>query len=254
MGSSWADPWYKYFLRFFKSFQFKTTITNTLVINLYSLLVNFPLPIIMALMINQMYSRKFKRIFQTITYMPHFISTVVMVGLIMIFLSPGSGFLGNLCNLLGFEAPNLMGKAKAFTSIYVWSDAWQHTGWDSIIYIAALSTVDTNLYEAATIDGASKWQKLRYIDIPMIIPTASILLIMRVGNLMSLGFEKVYLMQNGMNLKVSEIISTYVYKSGLLNAQYSFATAVGLFNSTVNLALLLLANSLAKKFSEISLF
>ena len=119
MGSSWADPWYKYFLRFFKSFQFKTTITNTLVINLYSLLVNFPLPIIMALMINQMYSRKFKRIFQTITYMPHFISTVVMVGLIMIFLSPGSGFLGNLCNFLGFEAPNLMGKAKAFTSIYV---------------------------------------------------------------------------------------------------------------------------------------
>jgi len=254
MGSPWADPWYKYFLRFFKSFQFKTTITNTLVINLYSLVVNFPLPIIMALIINQMYSRKFKRVFQTITYMPHFISTVVMVGLVMIFLSPGSGFLGNLCNLLGIQAPNLMGKAKAFSSIYVWSDAWQHTGWDSIVYIAALSTVDVHLYEAATIDGASKWQKLRYIDIPMLIPTASILLIMRVGNLMSLGFEKVYLMQNDLNLSASEVIATYVYKVGINNAQYSYSAAINMFNTIINFILLITVNKITRKISENSLW
>lgn len=254
IGSPWAAPWYKHFLRYFKSFQFKTTITNTLIINLYSLLVNFPLPIALALIINQMYANRYKRIFQTISYMPHFISTVVMVGLIMIFLSPGSGLLGHVCKLLGIEAPNLMGKASAFTSIYVWSDAWQHTGWDSIIYIAALSTVSIDLYEAATIDGASKWQKLLYIDIPMLIPTASILLIMRVGNLMSLGFEKVYLMQNDLNLSASEVIATYVYKVGITNTQYSYSAAINMFNTVVNFILLITVNQITKKISQHSLW
>lgn len=254
IGSPWADPWYKYFLRFFKSFQFKTTITNTPLINIYSLTVNFPLPIIMALIINQMHAGKFKRVFQTITYMPHFISTVVMVGLIRIFLSPGIGFMGNICNLLGIEALNLMGEASAFKSIYVWSDAWQHTGWDSIIYIAALSNIDIYLYEAATIDGASKLQKLRYIDIPMLIPTASILLIMRVGNLMSLGFEKVYLMQNDLNLSASEVIATYVYKIGINGAQYSYSAAINMFNTIINFILLITVNQITKKISENSLW
>ncbi|WP_242973336.1 ABC transporter permease [Clostridium thermosuccinogenes] len=253
-GSPWADPWYKYFLKFFKSYQFKTTITNTILINLYSLAVNFPLPIIMALLINQMQAKRFKRVFQTITYMPHFISTVVMVGLILIFLSPGSGLLGNIYKLFGMEAPNLMGKAKAFTSIYVWTDAWQHTGWDSIIYIAALSTVDVCLYEAATIDGASKWQKLFYIDIPMLIPTAVILLIMRVGNLMSLGFEKVYLMQNNLNLSASEVIATYVYKIGINSAQYSYSAAINMFNTIINFLLLICVNQISKRVSENSLW
>ena len=253
-GSPWADPWYKYFLKFFNSFQFKTTITNTILINLYSLIINFPLPIIMALLINQMQARRFKRIFQTITYMPHFISTVVMVGLLLIFLSPGSGLLGNICKLLGVEAPNIMGKPSAFASVYVWSDAWQHTGWDSIIYIAALSTVDMHLYEAATIDGASKWQKLYYIDIPMIMPTAVILLIMRVGNLMSLGFEKVYLMQNNLNLSASEVIATYVYKIGINSAQYSYSAAINMFNTVINFILLICVNQVSKKVSQNSLW
>lgn len=253
-GSPWADPWYKYFLKFFKSYQFKTTITNTILINLYSLAVNFPLPIIMALLINQMQAKRFRRVFQTITYMPHFISTVVMVGLILIFLSPGSGLLGNIYKLFGMEAPNLMGKANAFTSIYVWTDAWQHTGWDSIIYIATLSTVDICLYEAATIDGASKWQKLFYIDIPMLIPTAVILLIMRVGNLMSLGFEKVYLMQNNLNLSASEVIATYVYKIGINSAQYSYSAAINMFNTIINFLLLICVNQISKRVSENSLW
>lgn len=253
-GSPWADPWYKYFLKFFKSFQFSTTITNTLFINLYSLVVNFPLPIIMALVINQMQARRFKKAFQTITYMPHFISTVVMVGLILIFLSPGSGLFGNIFKLFGAEAPNLMGKADLFSTIYVWADAWQHTGWDSIIYLAALSTVDINLYEAATVDGASRWHKLIFIDVPMLIPTAVILLIMRLGNLMSLGFEKVYLMQNNLNLSASEIIATYVYKIGITSAQYSYSAAINMFNTIINFILLVAVNKILKKVSNSSLW
>ncbi len=253
-ASQWADPWYKYFLKFFNSFQFKNTIKNTLVINLYSMAVSFPLPIVMALMINQMHAKRFKRAFQTVTYMPHFISTVVMVGLILIFLSPGSGLFGNICRLLGVEAPNLMGRASAFTSIYVWSDVWQHTGWDSIIYIAALSVVDQSLYEAAIVDGASRAQRIWYIDIPMLLPTAIILLILRVGNLMGLGFEKVYLMQNNLNLPVSEVISTYVYKIGITSAQYSYSAAINMFNTVINFILLITVNYVSKKVSDNSLW
>ena len=253
LGSPWADPWYKYFKKFYDSWQFETTIINTLTITLYGLVV-FPVPIILALGINQMRAGKYKQIFQTITYMPHFISTVVMVGLITLLLSPGSGIFGTICNALGFEAPNLMGKAGAFKHLYVWTGIWQHAGWDSIIYIAALSSVDPSLYEAATVDGATSYQKIWHVDIPMLIPTAVIMMIMRVGGLMNLGFEKVYLMQNDLNLTSSEVISTYVYKIGVINTQYSYSAAINLFSTIVNFILLILVNQISKKVSENSLW
>lgn len=254
MGSPWADPWYANFTKFFQSFQFSTTIRNTLAISLYSLVAGFPLPILMALVLNQMRAKRFKRVFQTVTYLPHFISTVVMVGLILILLSPGSGLIGQIYSLFGKEAPNLMGSPGAFSSIYVWSDVWQHTGWDSIIYLAALAAIDPSLYEAATVDGASRWQKIKYIDLPLIMPTATILLILRVGNIMNVGFEKVYLMQNNLNMGASEIISTYVYKIGLVSAQYSYSAAINLFNTMINLILLLTVNGITKRMSDNSLF
>lgn len=253
IGSQWATPWFKYFKKYFDSYQFGATIKNTLSITLYSLAV-FPIPIILALGINQMRNGRYKKIFQTVTYMPHFISTVVMVGLITLLLSPGSGVFGAICNALGFDAPNLMGKAGAFKHLYVWSDIWQHAGWDSIIYIAALSGIDPSLYEAATMDGATKLQKIRYVDIPMLIPTAVIMLIMRVGGIMSLGFEKVYLMQNDLNLSSSEVISTYVYKIGVVNTQYSYSAAINLFSTLINFALLILVNQISKRVSENSLW
>ena len=254
LGSAWADPWYKYFKKFFDSFQFKTTIRNTLVITLYSMLVMFPLPIVLALGVNQLKNRTYRKIFQTVTYMPHFISTVVMVGLLTLLLSPGSGLLGAICGMLGIEAPNFLGQPSAFKHLYVWSDVWQHVGWDSIIYIAALSSVDPSLYEAATVDGATNLQKIKYVDIPMLVPTAVIMLIMRFGSLMSLGFEKVYLMQNDLNLTASEVISTYVYKIGIINVQYSYSAAINLFSTVINFILLVLVNQISKKVSDNSLW
>lgn len=254
LGSAWADPWYKYFKKFFDSFQFKTTIRNTLVITLYSMLVMFPLPIVLALGVNQLKNRSYRKIFQTVTYMPHFISTVVMVGLLTLLLSPGSGLLGAICGMLGIEAPNFLGQPSAFKHLYVWSDVWQHVGWDSIIYIAALSSVDPSLYEAATVDGATNLQKIKYVDIPMLVPTAVIMLIMRFGSLMSLGFEKVYLMQNDLNLTASEVISTYVYKIGIINVQYSYSAAINLFSTVINFILLVLVNQISKKVSDNSLW
>lgn len=254
LGSAWADPWYKYFKKFFDSFQFKTTIRNTLVITLYSMLVMFPLPIILALGINQLKNRTYRKFFQTVTYMPHFISTVVMVGLLTLLLSPGSGLLGAICGMLGIKAPNFLGQPSAFKHLYVWSDVWQHVGWDSIIYIAALSSVDPSLYEAATVDGATNLQKIKYVDIPMLVPTAVIMLIMRFGSLMSLGFEKVYLMQNDLNLTASEVISTYVYKIGIINVQYSYSAAINLFSTVINFILLILVNQISKKVSDNSLW
>ncbi len=251
MDSPWAG--FKYFEKFFQSYQFDNTIRNTLVISLYSM-ATFPIPIALALMVNQMRANRFRRFFQTVTYMPHFISTVVMVGLMLILFSPSTGLLGNLYALFGVEPPDLMGSSGLFTSVYVWSDVWQHAGWDSIIYIAALSAVDPSLYEAATVDGASRWQKVRFIDIPMLLPTAVTLLVLRVGGLLGVGFEKVYLMQNDLNITSSEILSTYVYKIGLLSSQYSFSSAINLFNTVINFALLVIVNQIAKKTSSNSLW
>lgn len=254
VGSPWLNPWFQNLTKFFNSYQFKATLTNTLRISVYSLIAGFPLPILLALIVNQMRARRFRRFFQTVTYLPHFISTVVMVGLIMIILSPGSGLIGHLYGLFGGKAPNLMGSANAFSHIYVWSDIWQHLGWDSIIYLAALSAIDPTLYEAATVDGASRAQKIAHIDFPLILPTACIMLVLRAGNIMNVGFEKVYLMQNNLNAATSEIIATYVYKIGIISAQYGYSAAINLFNTVINLALLILVNHITKRMNGSSLF
>lgn len=254
LGSPWADPLFKNFQRFFNSYQCGATIRNTLRLSLYSLAVGFPIPIILALMINQITAMRFRRAFQTILYLPHFISTVVMVGLLLIWLSPSSGLVGAFYRLLGKDAPNVMTSASGFPSIYVWSDVWQHSGWDSIVFLAALSSIDPTLYEAATVDGATRWQKMRYIDLPLLMATACIMLILRAGNLMNVGFEKVFLMQNDLNMSTSEIIATYVYKMGLRNSQYAVSTAVNLFNNLINFGLLLLVNCITRKLGETSLW
>ena len=244
----------KNFMQYFRSYQFAVTIKNTLVLSIYSILVGFPLPILLALMCNQMKTKMFKKVFQVVTYLPHFISTMVMCGLILIFLSPSSGLFANLFKLFGAQFPNLMAGAANFKHVYVWSDIWQHLGWDSIIYLAALAGIDPTYYEAATVDGATTLQKIRYIDIPMILPTAMVLLILRAGSILGIGFEKVFLLQNVQNIMSSEIISTYVYKMGMQSMQYSLSTAIGLFNTVVNVIVLLLVNLISKKFTDNSLF
>ena len=251
MGSSWAGL--KYFKQYFNSFQFWPTIKNTLILSIYSIVVTFPLPIVLALICNQMRTGKFKKIFQVSTYLPHFISTVVMCGMIILFLSPSSGVIAKLLSLIGIQMPNVMGSAGAFPSVYVWTEVWQHLGWDSILYIAALAAIDPSLYEAATMDGASKWQKMLKIDIPLLMPTATVMFILRMGSVTNAGFEKVYLLQNNLNTASSEIISTYVYKMGLVSSQYSLSSAIGLFNNLINLVLLVTVNYISKKMSDTSL-
>lgn len=251
----WGSPWVglKNFIQYFNSYQFWPTIRNTIVISLYTILVTFPLPIFLALMCNQIRAKRFKKFFQVSTYLPHFISTVVMCGVIILFLSPSTGIIAKLAELFGFTLPNLMGSASAFPSIYVWTEAWQHVGWDSILYIATLSAIDPTLYEAATMDGASKWKRMLHIDVPALLPTATIMFILRMGSVMSVGFEKIYLLQNSLNSSTSEIISTYVYKMGLVSNQYSLSSAIGLFNNVINLLLLLLVNYISKKLNDTSL-
>ena len=250
LGSPWVG--FKNFIQYFNSYQFWPTIRNTIVISLYTIVVTFPLPVFLALMCNQIRARRFKKFFQVSTYLPHFISTVVMCGMIILFLSPSTGIIAKLAGLFGFTLPNLMGSASAFPSIYVWTEAgsmWM----DSILYIATLSAIDPTLYEAATMDGASKWKRMIHIDVPALLPTATIMFILRMGSVMSVGFEKIYLLQNTLNSSTSEIISTYVYKMGLVSNQYSLSSAIGLFNNVINLVLLLLVNYTSKKLSDTSL-
>lgn len=252
LNSPWAG--FKYFTQFFNSVQFGTTMMNTLKISIYSILVGFPLPILLALLCNQLRTGKFKKVFQVTTYLPHFISTMVMCGMIILFLSPNSGLIANIFKSLGWTMPNLLSKPDSFAGVYVWSDVWQHIGWDSIIYLAALSAIDPTYYEAATMDGASRMQKILNIDLPLLLPTAMILLILRAGSLLSIGFEKVLLLQNPLNLAGSEVISTYVYKVGMINFQYSYSTAIGLFNTVVNLIILLSVNWFSKRYTKTGLF
>ena len=252
LNSPWAG--FKYFTQFFNSVQFGTTMMNTLKISIYSIVVGFPLPILLALLCNQLRAGKFKKVFQVTTYLPHFISTMVMCGIIILFLSPNSGLIANIFKTLGWTMPNLLSKPDSFAGVYVWSDVWQHIGWDSIIYLAALSAIDPTYYEAATMDGASRMQKILNIDLPLLLPTAMILLILRAGSLLSIGFEKVLLLQNPLNLAGSEVISTYVYKVGMQNFQYSYSTAIGLFNTVVNLIILLSVNWFSKRYTKTGLF
>ena len=252
MGSRWAGM--KYFKQFFSTNIAKQVITNTLVLSLQQLVFSFPIPIIFALMINQLKQGKFRKIVQTISYAPYLVSAVVIVSIMQVILAPGTGFVNILIQNMGSRPVMFMSRPEYFRPLYIVSGIWQTMGFNAIIYIAALAGISPDYYEAAIMDGASKLKRILYIDIPLILPTIIIMLILAVGQLMTIGYEKAYLMQAGSNLATSEIISTYVYKSGLLKAQYSFATAVGLFNSVVNFILLAVTNFVAKKSTDISLF
>ena len=252
----WGSPWagLKHFELFFNNPVFWTLLKNTLSLSLYALVVGFPLPILLALCLNEVRDGLFKRLVQSVTYAPYFISTVVMVSMIILVLSARLGVVNQGLGALGFNTINFLGDPNLFASIYVWSGVWQTSGYAAIVYLAALSGIDPALYEAAKVDGASRFDKIRHVDLPGIMPVAVIILILTVGNLLSIGFEKVYLLQNPLNQGASEIIATYVYKMGLLNANYSFATAVGLFNSVVNLILLVLVNTFARRVSDVGLW
>ena len=250
--SEWVG--FKHFVRFFQSAWFKTVLTNTLSISLLNLVLGFPVPIILALLLNEVKNMKFRKTVQTITYAPHFISIVVLCGTVTMFLSPTTGILGVAINAvrqsMGLGQINLLAVGSAFKWIYVLSGVWQGAGWGSVIYFAALSGVDPQLIEAAKIDGANKVQCIWYINLPVLMPTIVIQLILQCGRLLSVGYEKTYLLQNDAILRSSEVISTYVYRAGLQGAQYSFSTAVGLFNSVVNAILLITVNSISRKLDK----
>lgn len=255
-GGIWGSDWVglKHFKNFFTTPDFRNLMRNTLILSLYSLIISFPMPILLALAINEMRGRHYKKMVQMVTYLPYFISTVVLVGIMQNIFSVRTGLVNNMITLLGGTAVDFMGKPELFRSLYVWSGVWQGMGYSAVIYIAALASVDISQTEAAIIDGAGRFARVWNVDIPAIMPTIVIQLILAVGSIMSLGFEKVYLMQNPVNMQSSEIISTFVYKRGLINFQYSYATAVGLFNSVCNLVLIVLANMFSKKVNETSLW
>lgn len=252
----WESPFVGFgnFIRFFNSNKFGQVLPNTIILSFYSLIAGFPFPIILALCLNYLPSARIKKLVQNITYAPYFISTVVLVSMLTIFFSQSSGLVNNIRDLFGLERLLFMGDPKAFRHLYVWSGVWQSIGWNSIIYFASLSNVDESLHEAAIVDGATILQRIRYIDLPSIRPVIVTLFIMNTGKLMSIGFEKAYLMQNSLNMDTSEIISTYVYKIGLLNQQYSYSTAINLFNSVINLILMFSVNTLSKKLSDTSIW
>lgn len=252
MGSPWVGL--DNFERLFSSYWFPVIMENTLTLSVLSLVIGFPLPIILALMINEIESKKRKELFQTVTYAPHFISIVVLCGMVTLFLSPSSGIINRMLNLFGIESIPFMQQPENFKWVYVLSGIWQGTGWGTIIYTAALSGVDKSLLDAAQVDGASRFQRICYINFPILIPTMVTLFILRCGQLLGVGYEKVYLLQNATNLSASEVISTYVYKMGLINNDFGFSTAVGLFNSVINAIILISANKLSKKFSGNSLW
>jgi putative aldouronate transport system permease protein len=256
IGGITGSPWVgvKHLKLFFKSPQFVRLISNTVGISVYQILAGFPIPIILGLSLNEVKHTHFKKTVQMATYAPNFISIVVMVGMILMFLSPSSGLINRLLNFIGIESVNFMGEPRYFKTVYVVTGIWQNAGYGTIIYLAALSGIDPQLLEAATIDGATRFQKIRYINFPGIMPTATILLILRMGRVMNVGFQKVYLMQNPLNMPASDIIATYVYRIGLLSAQFSFATAVGLFNSVINLFLIIMVNRIARRLGETSLW
>lgn len=251
----WESKWVglKWFKSFFNSHYCKTIIRNTLGLSVYGLLT-FPLPIIFALILNEMKNEKAKKLVQTITYAPHFISVVVLVSMINLFFTKQNGFVNNMISLFGGERFDFITSSDAFPHMYVWSDVWQSLGWNCIIYVAALAGVDPALHEAAEIDGASRIQRILHINIPSIMPTIAIMLIMKLGHIMSVGADKVLLMKNDLNVDTAEVITTFVYNRGLLNGDYSYSAAVGLFVNVINLIMLLAVNKASKKLTETSLF
>ena len=252
-GGDWVG--FKYFIQYFESPMFLTTLRNTFVISFFTLVCGFPAPILLALVVNSLRQKKLRRVVQTAVYMPYFISTVVMVAILQILLSPSTGVVSNLLKSLHIipQSINLLGTPSAFVPVYVLSGIWQSAGWNSIIFIAALASVDGQLYDAAKVDGANRWQQVIHVELPAIVPTIVILLIMNMGRVLSVGFEKVFLMQNDLNLSVSEVISTYVFNIGVQSGQFSFGSAVGLFNTVINFAFLMIANMVSKKAADISL-
>ncbi|MEG0942573.1 MAG: ABC transporter permease subunit [Angelakisella sp.] len=251
MGSPWVGL--EHFERVFNSPNFIPILWNTLILSIYQLIVTFPIPIILALMINATSNKKIGTLVQNITYAPYFISVVVLIGMMMIVFSP-RGVFNVILERLGGTPQLFMGEGQYFRHMFVWSNVWQTTGWGSIIYLAALSGVSPELHEAARIDGASKLQRIIHIDLPHILPTAIIVLTLNAGKVMSLGFEKAYLMQTPLNIEVSEILSTYVYRKGLLDIDYSYSAAIGLFNNVINLILLVLVNKASKKITKTSIW
>jgi putative aldouronate transport system permease protein len=252
-GGAWAGL--KYFKQYFNSPMFFTTIRNTFVIAATFTVFGFPAPIIMAILFNQVKWDKAKRFLQTAVYIPYFISTVVMVAIIVTLCSPNNGIISHALKAVGFikQNINLIGNNSTFVPLYVISGIWQSCGWSSIIYFAALSSVDTQIYDAAKIDGAGRLRIIWHIELVALIPTIVILLILTMGNILTVGFEKVFLMQNTLNISVSEVISTYTYKIGLQSNQFSLGSAIGLFNTAVNFTFLTLTNFIAKKTSSIDL-
>lgn len=255
-GGFTDSPWVglTHFIRFVNSYQFGQVVGNTLWIAILGLLVAFPIPIILALLVNQLQSERFKKFTQTVLYSPAFISTVVVVGIMFVLLSPRSGLVNNAIQLGGGEPIFFMGSAEWFRPIYVISDVWQNAGFSMIVYLAALAAIDPALHDAAKVDGASKLQRIRHIDLPGIMPVVTILFILAIGNLLNVGFEKALLMQTPLNLSTSEIIQTYVYHAGLQQAQFSYSAAIGLFNSLLNLALLLVFNTIARRANQATLW
>ncbi|MDY5015400.1 MAG: ABC transporter permease subunit [Eubacteriales bacterium] len=254
LKSPWADPWYRYFQQFFQSIYCKRLIRNTLLLNIYTLLFSFPVPIIFAIMLNEVRSVKLRRVMQTVSYMPHFLSTVIVVGILVNFLSLGDGIVNVFIKALGGTPIDFIGSTRWFRTIYVASGVWQSFGWNSIVYLAAITSINVELYESARLDGCSRFKEIRYITLPSIAPTIIILLILRFGSMMSVGFEKVYLLYTPRTYEVSDVISTYVYRAGVTNAQFSFSTAVDFFNSVINLLLLVIVNRISRMVSETSLF
>ncbi len=253
-GSPWIG--FENFTRFFNSYNFTKIIWNTISVSIYSLIAGFPFPIILAMLLNNCVYKTYKKIVQMVTYLPYFISTVVLVGMLVQFLSPRVGIINKILGIFGVPATDFMAMPSAFRHIYVWSGVWQGTGFGCVIYLAALAGIDPGLHEAAMIDGASRLQRMWHIDVPGILPTATILLIMNTGNVMNVGFEKAYLMQNTLNMDASEVISTYVYKVGLASAaaDFSYSTAIGLFNSVINLVMISTVNAISNKLSDTSIW
>ena len=251
LGSEWVG--FEHFKNFFNSPDFIRVLSNTLRINIVNLIFGFPMPIILALMLNEVRNNRFKKIAQTVTYLPHFISLVVICALIRDFVGK-DGVITTFFSLLGFENTNMLNNKNLFTPIYVISDIWQTIGWNSIIYLAALTGVDTQLYEAASLDGAGKWRQLIHVTIPGIMPTVITMLILKIGSLMGLGYEKIILLYNPLIYETSDVISSYVYRLAFSGQQWSYTTAIGLFNSIVNLILLISVNKISKKVADTSLW
>ncbi|MDD3277518.1 MAG: ABC transporter permease subunit [Lachnospiraceae bacterium] len=250
-GSPWVGL--KWFTKFFTNYKSMEMIKNTLLLSLYTILWTFPIPIIFSLLMNQLRFKRFKKLAQTILYAPHFVSIMIVCGMLRIFLSPYGGLITMIASAFGADTSiGLLDQPGNFRSIYIASAIWQDAGWGMIIYMASLSSVDASLHEAAKVDGANTWKRIIHIDLPALVPMIMINLIMSFGNLMNVGFEKAFLLQTDLNTATSEIIATYVYEQGMLKSMYSFSTAVGLFNTAVNILLLIVVNKIAKKTADIS--